>query len=352
MEYFPVEEALVAMDPPEHTPIRKLAAKGFGPQAVKAREPQVRERAHALVDEFIQDGRADIVQRYCDIIPVATIASMFGLSTDMETVEKLQQWTRSALALMLEFPDHARTVELAGDMHEYDVFIREVIEERRSEPGDDVLSLLIDSTDESGKMSLDDKQLVGMVGSVLVGGSDTTASLISRSIYELLIEPKRWARLREDPSIAPAVIEETLRMYGTVIHLMRVTKRDVEIEGVTIPKGSWVCISLASADRDDAVFSDPNTFDIDRPKSEQSQHMAFGKGAHFCLGAPFARAEAKIALEVLVERIPSIRLADPEVPLDINPTLMITIPQHLDVVWDTEATTGVGASNGARASSS
>lgn len=335
MDHFPVEENLSVLDPPEHDPVRKLAQKGFTMSAVKAREPDVRARAHELIDGFIAAGRVDIVHHYCDLVPMITAASMLGVTPDAETIERMRTWTRSGLTLMLEPNDEERVLELAEDMLTFDVYIRDLIEQRREQPIDDVLSLLVHATDEDGRSQLTEKQLIETAAVILVGGSDTTAGVIGRAVQQLLAEPERWDRLRESPDLAPAVIEEALRMFGTVQGIVRVVKRDVEIDGNEIPAGSWLYLSLASADRDDAVFTDPDSFDIDRPKVQQTQHLAFGRGTHFCLGATFARAEGRIALEVLVERIPSLRLADPDAPLDIFPSLFVSGLQHLDVVWDT-----------------
>lgn len=334
LEHFPVEENVVTLDPPEHGPVRKLAQKGFTVPAVKAREGEVRARAQALIDDFIEDGQVDIVQRYCNLIPLITAASMLGVEPDAETVDKLRTWTRAGLTLMVEANEEKVIVELAEDMLTFDSYIRDLIRQRREDPTDDVLSLLVHATDEDGQARLTEKQLIETAAVILVGGSDTTAGTISRAVQQLLSKPELWARLRESPSLAPAVFEETMRMFGTVQGIVRVVTRDVELAGHTIPEGSFIYLSLASADRDETIFEHPDEFDIDRPKSELTQHLAFGRGTHFCLGATFARAEGRIALEVLVERIPDLRLVDPDEPLDLVPSMFVNPMEHLQVAWD------------------
>jgi len=152
--------------------------------------------------------------------------------------------------------------------------------------------------------------------------------------HVLLSEHSLWEELVADRSLVNQAVEETLRMYGIVHTLVRTTTREVEVGGVTLPKGAAVMLHLDSADQDGARFDGPGKFDLHRPKNELADHVAFGKGQHFCIGAPFARPMAKIALETMLERIPSLRMKDPGAPADIFPSLFVGGLTHLDAVWD------------------
>lgn len=333
LEYFPMAIQPAGIDPPAHTPLRKLAQKAFTQTAAKAREEDIRSIAHGLIDEFESAGRVDLVPRYCELVPMFTAAAMLGVTP--EDIDVLRQWTRDSVDLMLEPLEHDRLLEVAERMVAFDRFIRDLIEERRSEPTDDVLSLLVHARGDDGEEALTEAELLGLVTTILTGGTDTTGGVIGRMFHELLRSRHLWEEVKADLSLAPNVVEETLRMYGTVQGIVRATTREVDVAGVTIPADASVWLHLGSADRDD-VFESPNVFDIHRPKSEYAKHVALGRGTHFCLGAPFARLETRVALEVAAQRLPTMRVVDPDA-LDVFPSLFVAGIQHLEVEWNLPA---------------
>lgn len=333
LAHFPVKHAQPAgLDAPEHTRIRKIAQHGFTQSMVRNYEPAMRSIAKNAVDTFIGEGRADIVTEYSEVIPMQIAALMLGASVD--DVPKLRQWMRDSIDLMIETLEGERMFALCERMMEFDRFMRDLIAERREEPRDDILSLLVTAKTDDGEPALEEGELIGLASVALTAGTDTTGGLIGRMFHELLVDRTRWEEVQGDRALVLPAVEETLRMYGIVHSLVRTTTRDVEVAGVTLPKGAPVMLQLDSANHDDSVFSDPGTFDLHRPKAQVANHLAFGKGAHFCIGAPFARPMAKIALETMLDRIPDLRLADPDAPPQVFPSLFVGGLTSLQAVWN------------------
>jgi cytochrome P450 len=333
LAYFPVKQAQPAgLDAPEHTRIRKIAQQGFTQTSVRAHEPAMHRFAEEAIDGFIGDGEADIVTEYAEAIPMLIAAEMLGASID--DAPRLRQWMRDSIDLMIETPEGEKMFALCERMIDFDLYMRDLIAESRANPQDNVLSLLVGAETEAGEPALTEQELIGLASVTLTAGTDTTGGLIGRMFHVLLSEPSLWEELVADRSLVGQAVEETLRMYGIVHTLVRTTTREVEVGGVTLPKGAPVMLHLDSADRDAARFEEPQKFDLHRPKNELADHVAFGKGQHFCIGAPFARPMAKIALETMLERIPSLRMKDPSAPADIFPSLFVGGLTHLDAVWD------------------
>lgn len=333
LAHFPVKHAQPAgLDAPEHTRIRKIAQQGFTQSMVRKYEPDMRQIAETAIDGFIADGKADIVTGYSEVIPMQIAALMLGASID--DVPKLRQWMRDSIDLMIESPQGEAMSALCERMIEFDRFMRDLIAERRENPTDDILSLLVHAETDDGEPALDEGELIGLASVTLTAGTDTTGGLIGRLFHQLLSDHSRWEEVAADRDLIPAAVEETLRMYGIVHTLVRTTTREVEVAGVTLPEGAPVMLQLDSADQDDSVFTDPETFDLHRSKAELANHLAFGKGTHFCIGAPFARPMAKIALEVMLDRIPDLAMADPDAAPSVFPSLFVGGLTTLDAVWD------------------
>jgi cytochrome P450 len=335
LEHFPVKHAQPAgLDAPEHTRIRKIAQQGFTQSMVRRFEPNMHEIANTAIDKFLAAGRADIVTEYAEVIPMQIAALMLGAS--VEDVPKLRQWNRDSIDLMIETLEGQRMFDLCERMIEFDRFMRDLIAERREQPTDDVLSLLVHAETDDGEPALSEGELIGLASVTLTAGTDTTGGLIGRMFYELLSDRDRWEEVLADRELITPAVEETLRMFGIVHTLLRTTTCEVEVAGVTLPAGTPVLLQLDSANHDGARFEDAETFDLHRPKAELADHLAFGKGAHFCIGAPFARPMAKIALETMLDRIPDLRMADPEAPPSVFPSLFVGGLTHLEAVWESK----------------
>ena len=279
LEEFPSALQLNGMDPPRHTYLRRIAQKAFTPATAKAREPEFRNIANRLVDDFIDRGRADLVDVFASKFPLYTAAAMLGLDPDPQAASELKQYATDAVVLSVDQVTDAQLDEATVRAIRFDRFMRGVIEERRKNLGDDVVSLLIKARDDESDQALNDTELVSVVTQSLVGGIDTTGALIARMVYMLLAVPERWDKICCDPGkYAATVVEETLRMHGPIRAVGRTTTRDVEVAGTTIPEGSFVLLHTGSASRDPSTFEDPERFDIERSAAELNQQLGLGRG--------------------------------------------------------------------------
>ncbi|MEM7536449.1 MAG: cytochrome P450 [Chloroflexota bacterium] len=304
---FPLPKSVQAMihsmiteDEPEHRRLRNLVHKGFTPRQLRKLDGRIEEITQELLDKAERNGRMEVMEEFARPIPVTVIAEMVGVK--VEEVPELSQYIDAMTDGMSGFVI-AKT--LFWDLPRATKFVRELVAHKRLNPGDDILTALIEAEDEGSRLSED--ELVAMVFLLIVAGHETTYGLITNAVYTLLRHPDQLALLRENPDLMDSAIEEVLRfngpLYGTKPEY---PTEDVTIHGVTIPKGSTVMPLLGAANRDSSVFENPEIFDITR---EKNRHLGFGQGIHYCLGAPLARMETKIALTRLLERNPNLRLA-------------------------------------------
>ena len=326
---YPELENVAQFDPPEHTRLRKLMQPGFSPKRLSHRADEIQAIADGLIDEFVDTGRVDLVTGYSNPIPIRVMAMILGFPP--EAAERFRYWTDSFFDLLgVPGLSHERVVALWRGLLESDGYTRELIEERRRRPADDLVSDLVTSVADDGSPSLTDDEITANIHAFIVAGTDTTAILLSQMVYTLLEDRERWERVCADPGMVTNAVEETLRLRGPIRGLNRMTTRDCELGGVKIPKGARLYWMLSSANLDDAQFDEPERFDLNRPRI--SAHLAFGKWTHFCIGAPLARLEARIALERLTTRVPGMRLA--QETIEWVPNLITPAPAELNVEWD------------------
>jgi cytochrome P450 len=326
----PVSHSLDTIDPPEHTRIRRLAQKAFTPRHLGAREADISTICDELIDAFVNRGQADLVGEFTTFIPVRVIAMILGFN--QEDAPMMKRWTDDWFAIWLgDDSDEVRRERWQRTV-EFDRFISAFVEERRRQPHDDLTSDLVHATSDDGLPSLTTREVISVIAGIVAAGSDTTSILLAHAIWLLLSEPERWEAVRFDPTKVPNVIEETLRLRNPVRGLRRVTTCPVMLNGAEIPAGSALYVHVGSANRDDAVFSEPDKFDIDRPNL--SEHVGFGKWTHFCLGAPLARLEARVALERLIHRLPNLRLGHGEERLEYVANAVVPAVSHLNAEWD------------------
>ncbi|HEY2063100.1 MAG TPA: cytochrome P450 [Amycolatopsis sp.] len=293
-------EALAAhmlnADPPQHTRLRKLINKAFTARTVARLRPRIEEITAALLDEMAGRDQVDLMPAYAGPVPITVICELLGIRE--EDRGEFTGWSNILLSSA-----EAEQMQSAGhSMHEY---LTALVGQKRAEPGPDLLSDLVLTTDEGD--SLDEEELVSMAFLLLVAGHETTVNLIANATLALLRAPEQLAKLRADPSLLPGAVEEFLRFDGPInIATIRFTKEPIEVGGTTIPEGEFVQVSLLAANRDAERFPDPDELDVTRPAGG---HVAFGHGIHYCVGAPLARLEAEIALGGLLARFPDLRLA-------------------------------------------
>ncbi|MFG2044056.1 cytochrome P450 [Dactylosporangium sp. NPDC048998] len=297
----PLTHHLLANDPPDHTRLRRLVAKVFTARRVEDLRPRIGELSAALIEPLRGKDSADLVEEYAVHLPIQVICELLGVP--IEDQADFRHWT-SVMVSVSASAGGAGAAEAAAAFVGY---LLRLIERKRAAPAGDLLSALIATRDEEDRLSED--ELTSMAFLLLLAGHETTVNLIGNGMYTLLTLPDAHRRLREDPSLIPAAVEEFLRLESPVeTATSRTAMEPVTYGGVTIPAGAMVAISLLSADRDPDRFPAPDEFDLGRP---DNQHLAFGYGIHYCLGAPLARLEAQIAFIDLLAAFPDIRLAVP-----------------------------------------
>jgi cytochrome P450 len=290
------------MDPPAHTRLKRLLQRGFTPAKISRLEPRIRQMAHALIDGFIHEGRVNLMERFASPLPVQVILSMVGVP--QEDMEKVRGWSAALFGLIFaQVPPEAQPA-LARGVVEYRDYCTQLIGQRRRQPQEDLTSDLI-AAEPDGE-ALTTPELTSLIGgALLAAGHETTTSQLGLTVKNLLEQPERWRRLREDRSLIPRAVEECMRLEGVAPGLTRTATEDSVVGGVLLPKGSRLLLLYSSANHDEAHFQEPERFDLRR---EGPQHLNFGRGIHFCLGAQLARLELRVALELLLERLPELRL--------------------------------------------
>ncbi|MEV0444353.1 cytochrome P450 [Streptomyces spectabilis] len=311
---------LLTVDPPHHTRLRGLIAREFTARRVQALRPRVQRITDGLLDEMLAKGsRADLVEALAFPLPMTVICELLGVP-DLDR-ERFRRLSNEAVSPTTEQWEDTVFVELAA-------YLDDLIEAKRAAPGDDLLSALIRTRAEDGDR-LSHEELRGMAYLLLIAGHETTVHLITNTVHALLTRPAQLAALRADPSLLDGAIEEGLRHEGPVENsTYRFTTEPTEIGGVLIPAGAVVVVGLTAANHDPEKYGAPDDFDLRRAPQG---HVAFGHGIHFCLGAPLARVEGRIAVASLLERCPDLALDG--TATDWRPGLLMRGLQRLDVRW-------------------
>lgn len=328
---FPLISQLAVIDPPQHTRIRKLIQPAWTPRAIEGYGSDIRAIADDLIDRFVASGRTDLMASYARPIPPLVIAKIMGAPPEM--APKFTEWIPSFFMLSgrASLPEE-ETLKAWGNVLAFERYVRQLIADHRAEPQEDLTTELINARGEDGEPALSDQEIMGNILGFIGAGSDTSAMLIAHTLYLLLKHPEQWERVKEDRDLLKKAVEETMRFRGSTVSVKRTTTREVTLSGVTIPADADIWVNLASANFDAEVFENPDEFNIDRP--EVGQHLGFGKWTHFCLGSPLARVEARIALERLIDRLPDIRIAHDQGPLEYSLNMIIPGIEGLEIEWD------------------
>lgn len=320
-------DSLMGMDPPEHSRLRRLAAAAFTERRIQALRPEVARIVDSLLDQMIAGPRpADLVRAFSLPLPANVICSLLGVPPD--DLDSFHGWSNTL------FGDWSRSMdEMAGAYFAINGYMADLIAQKRKQPADDLISVLIDARDSGDKLSED--ELVKLCFGLLMAGHETTANQINMSFVTLCHHPAELAKLRADPELIPGAVEELLRFVqfsgsGT-IPPPRITREEVRLAGITIPAGEAVLPMMNIANRDRRMFPDPDRLDLLRaPKT----HVAFGVGAHHCLGAQLARMELQEAFRGLLTRVPGLRMAVPLSAIEFHARQFIASMRELPVTWE------------------
>jgi cytochrome P450 len=298
------------LDPPDHTRLRKLAQQAFAPRVVRALEPEIAATVDGLLDAMAAVGSADLVSGLAYPLPVAVICRLLGVPVaDESRFSSAAALVAQALDPIMSItgapdPEADARLEAGAWLREY---LGELVEQRRADPREDLISALIAAEEGGDQLTAD--EIVATCNLLLIAGHETTVNLIANAAQEMLRNPEHWAALAADAELAGAIVEETLRFDPPVQLVMRIAGADMRIGGQDIQAGDTMLLLLAAAQRDPDMYDEPDRF---RPGRESLRHLSFGLGPHFCLGAPLARLEARVALSKLTARFPHARLnADP-----------------------------------------
>jgi cytochrome P450 len=313
---FPMPKALTVMmknmemvDEPEHRHLRSLVHKAFTPGSLNKLGTRIDAITNELLDKAEKQGTVDLVPSYSLPIPVTVIGEMVGVDANY-----MQRFKKAIDSLTTGMSGLAMVRLVAWDLWRTIALIRELVQYKREHLGDDILSGLIQAEEGGDKLSED--ELVSMTFLLIGAGYETTVYLITNAVLTLLQHPDQLAKLRAQPELMESAVEEVLRFNNPVQGVQPgYTTEDMTLQGVTIPKGSFVMPMLGAANRDPRAFPNPDTFDIARTPNK---HLGFGQGIHYCLGAPLARLEAQIALKNLLNRNPNLRLAVDEKDLELQ----------------------------------
>jgi cytochrome P450 len=295
------------MDPPDHTRLRKLVSKAFVPKVVKALEPDITAMVDELLDAIEVRGSFDVIADLAYPLPVAVICRLLGVPLEDEpkfshASALLAQGLDPFITLSGDAPDGAeQRLEAGRWLREY---VHGLIDQRRGAPRDDLISGLIAAEEDGDQLTED--EIVATCNLLLIAGHETTVNLIANAVLAMLRERAQWRALGAEPGRVASVVEETMRYDPPVQLVMRIAGEDMTIGEVDIPKGDSMLLLTAASHRDPDAVERPNEFDPDR---ETIRHLGFGKGPHFCLGAPLARLEASVALSAVTARFPDAHIA-------------------------------------------
>ncbi len=326
-------QMMVFMDPPDHTRLRRIVARVFSPRVIDDLRPYVQQVIDDLIDDFAGAGDADLVTQFGDFIPVTVICELLGVPHSDH--EQCRSWSEEiALAIEPVVPDdYLRRADVATQA--YNDYFNALVEEKRREPKDDLLTLLMRAEDDGD--TLTNPELVAMATLLIGAGFETTRNGIAGGILALLTHPDELRAVRDDPSLDKSMTDEVLRYVSpNQTAIARFALEDVELEGTMIPQGAIIAPVIAAANRDPQRFADPDRLDVRRP---DNLPLTFAPGPHLCLGAPVARLEVELAITTLVRRFPGLELVADDPPM--RPTCPLGPgprgPAHLPVTLGASA---------------
>jgi cytochrome P450 len=298
--------SILLIDDPDHARIRNPLAKAMYKRVARCR-PQVERVVHEILDRIGSRARFDVMADLAILVPIDVIARILGV--DETRLAEFRSWSEGVILTLNPFRTEEQTARLVAAATALSAYMKDLIALRRREPRDDLVSDMVALQAEGAPIS--DGELSVNLQSLLVGGNLTTTDLIGNAVYHFLKNPDQLAKLKADPSLINSAVEEVLRYEGPVDMTGRIASRNMEVGGCPVRQAQSLTLSLRGANHDPAIFPDPHRFDIAR---KDAPHVAFGGGAHLCIGAPLARLEGQVALPAFFERFPNLHLAEPDAP--------------------------------------
>jgi cytochrome P450 len=333
-EGYPRVPTMLTADQPEHTRYRRLVSRAFGPRAIAALEPAIRSIATRLIDSWIGQGRIELVRGFAVPLPVEVIAH--ALNVPDERLADFKRWSDDSIAAIGTSITLDELLRAELGINEYQHYFADQIERRRSEPRDDLLTNLLNARIDGGDPEvgddrpLDMAEMLSIVQQLLVAGNETTTKMLTEMVRLLAEHPEQWHMVQADPARIEPVVEEALRMATPTQGMWRIVTRDVTLGGTPLRAGDRIIAAFCSANRDEALYPRPDEFDPDR--DHLTDHLAFGKGIHFCLGANLSRLEGRVALEELSRRLATISLPDTN-RFEYFPSFLLRGLTSLDVTF-------------------
>ena len=313
----PIGASIISTDPPRHRKLRSLATQAFTPRAIAQLTPRITEIVNELLDNVAANGKMDIIDGFSNPLPVTVIAEMLGIPQKDRV--SFKHWSDELIGAT-HTPGSNPQAEMAR-------YFLQVIEERRSNPQDDLITNLMNAQIDGEHLTM--QELLGFCILLLVAGNETTTHLISNAIWSFDEHPEAIEQMRANPALIPDAIEEVLRYRSPVKLMHRVVGQDTTLGGKELREGQMVTAWIGSANHDEAQFPNAETFDFQRTPN---RHLAFGYGIHFCLGAPLARLEARIAFEVIFERLHDIQRVR-DIPLEATDSYILYGVQHMPITF-------------------
>ena len=321
-----IDSNMLNRDGEDHRRLRRLVSKAFTPRMIERLRPRIQEIADELIDRVSAAGEMELVSAFAFPLPMTVIAELLGVP--VADRDRFREWSTAMVRPALTADEADRADALLTAFVDY---LLALFAERREKPGADLISALVSV--EDGGDTLSEEELSSMVALLIVAGHETTVSLIGNAMVALLTHPEQRSELERDPSLLPRSVEELIRFDGPVERtLNRWAAADVELRGQTIRRGELVIVVLGAADRDPQRFEDPDALVL--AAERETRHLGFGRGPHFCLGAPLARLEAEIALGTLLRRLSGLRLAVPPEDIRWRPVPLFRSLVALPVAWD------------------
>jgi len=318
---------LTLSDPPTHTRGRQLLTKAFSARRIASLEPAIRQMPTTLLEPLLPLGQADFVAQFAAPFPLSVILHLLGLPED--DLPQVRIWAKDAVSLASSFLEPEQQLVCAKSYLAFQEYMLAFLDQRRQDPQDDFISDLLMAMAQE-QVQLSSAELLGTLLTLVSAGVNTMSDILGNSVYHLLVQRQRWEALQQKPDLLATSVEELLRFDGPAPGTFRIATQDVEVAGAVIPKDALVYVALSSANHDEALFATPDVFD--QCRTNLKEHLGFGYGIHFCIGAPLARLELRVTLECL-SQLSSLRLASDDPP-EYHPSMVLRGPLHLLVQWD------------------